>query len=170
MPDVLRPQQLLAAILELTDEAVLTIGIDGIIEEWSPGARMWPRYGGDECGLVLVDSDLEMAQQVARRIAARLPKDAEEPQLSVRIGIGRFPDDGRNAQELLEVADRQLYQQKKSKRPESRPTLALAVHVEGATISEVAVIILPNATIPGTNGWQRFRMLQNPDIARRFAQ
>jgi hypothetical protein len=71
----------------------------------------------------------------------------------------RIPDDGRNAQELLEVADRQL-----------RPTLALAEDVEGETISEVAVIILPSATIPGTNGWQRFRMLQNPDIARRFAQ
>jgi GGDEF domain-containing protein len=104
------------------------------------------------------------------RGAARLQKGAEEPQLSVSIGIGLFPDHGRNAQELLEVADRQLYQQKKSGRPELRSTLALAVDVEGETISEVAVIILPSATIPGTNGWQRFRMLQNPDIARRFAQ
>lgn len=49
----------------------------------------------------------------ARRIEARLQKDAEEPPLSVSIGIGLFPDDERNAPELLEVADRQLYQRKK---------------------------------------------------------
>jgi PAS domain-containing protein len=44
MPDALRPQQMLAAILELTDEAVLTIGIEGIIEEWSPGTAVLYGY------------------------------------------------------------------------------------------------------------------------------
>jgi PAS domain S-box-containing protein len=48
MPDALRPQQLLAAILELTGEAVLSIGIDGIIEEWSPGAEVLYGYTAAE--------------------------------------------------------------------------------------------------------------------------
>jgi diguanylate cyclase (GGDEF)-like protein/PAS domain S-box-containing protein len=84
-----------------------------VLKEQSRGTDIAARYGGDEFGLVLVDSDLGMAQQVARRIEARLQKDAEELPLSVSIGIGLFPVDGRNAPELLEVADRQLYQRKK---------------------------------------------------------
>jgi diguanylate cyclase (GGDEF)-like protein/PAS domain S-box-containing protein len=84
-----------------------------VLKEQSRGTDIAARYGGDEFGLVLVDSDLGMAQQVARRIEACLQKDAEEPPLSVSIGIGLFPVDGRNAPELLEVADRQLYQRKK---------------------------------------------------------
>jgi diguanylate cyclase (GGDEF)-like protein/PAS domain S-box-containing protein len=90
--------------------------IAAVLKEQSRGTDVAARYGGDEFGLVLVDSNLGMAQQVARRIEARLQKDAEEPQLSVSIGIGLFPDDGRNAQELLEVADRQLYQRKKERK------------------------------------------------------
>jgi GGDEF domain-containing protein len=54
-----------------------------------------------------------MAQQVIRRIEARLQSDAEEPKISVSIGIGLFPEDGHNAKELLSVADRQMYQKKR---------------------------------------------------------
>jgi diguanylate cyclase (GGDEF)-like protein len=87
-----------------------------VLKEQSRGTDVAARYGGDEFGIVLIDSDLGMAQQVVRRIEARLQKDTEEPALSVSIGIGLFPDDGRNAQELLEVADRQLYQRKKERK------------------------------------------------------
>ncbi len=66
--------------------------------------------------VVLIDSTLGMAQHVARRIEAGLQSDAETPPLSVSIGIGLFPDDGRNPQELLEVADRLLYQRKKERK------------------------------------------------------
>jgi len=74
------------------------------------------RYGGDEFAVVLIDSDQGMAEQVARRIENSLQKDQEGPMLSVSIGIGVYPDDGRTAQELLEAADQRLYKRKKESR------------------------------------------------------
>ena len=70
------------------------------------------RHGGDEFAVVLIDSDKRMAEQVARRIANSLRADRVEPTLSVSIGIGVYPDDGRTAAELFESADRQLYKNK----------------------------------------------------------
>jgi diguanylate cyclase (GGDEF)-like protein/PAS domain S-box-containing protein len=72
------------------------------------------RYGGDEFAVMLIDSDQGMAEQIAQRIERGLPADQEEPALSVSIGIGIYPDDGRTAAELLEAADRQLYRRKKA--------------------------------------------------------
>ena len=71
------------------------------------------RYGGDEFGVILLDSDQRMAEQVAGRIENHLKNDKEEPVLSVSIGISVYPDDGRTTQELLEAADQQLYRRKK---------------------------------------------------------
>jgi diguanylate cyclase (GGDEF)-like protein/PAS domain S-box-containing protein len=86
----------------------------GVLKEQCRGTDVAARYGGDEFAVVLIDSNLTMAEQVARRIESRLRTEAETPQLSVSIGIGLFPDDGRTAQELLEAADRQLYECKKA--------------------------------------------------------
>jgi diguanylate cyclase (GGDEF)-like protein/PAS domain S-box-containing protein len=72
------------------------------------------RYGGDEFGVVLIDSDQRMAEHVAQRIETCLRNDREEPPLTVSIGIGVYPDDGRTAQALLQAADRQLYRRKKA--------------------------------------------------------
>lgn len=71
------------------------------------------RYGGDEFGVILLDSDQRMAEQVAGRIENHLKNDKEDPVLSVSIGISVYPDDGRTTQELLEAADQQLYRRKK---------------------------------------------------------
>ena len=72
------------------------------------------RYGGDEFGVMLIDSDLGMAEHVARRIEQRLGCACEKPQLSVSIGIGVYPDDGTTAAEIIEAADQRLYRRKKS--------------------------------------------------------
>jgi len=72
------------------------------------------RYGGDEFAVVMIDSDHGMAQNVAQRIEKRLRTDQEKPPLSVSIGIGVYPDDGRTPEELIEAADRRLYLRKKS--------------------------------------------------------
>jgi diguanylate cyclase (GGDEF)-like protein len=71
------------------------------------------RYGGDEFVVVLPETDLQEAQQVARRISERLRADGEEPQLSVSTGEATYPEDGRNIEELLGVADHALYERKR---------------------------------------------------------
>jgi diguanylate cyclase (GGDEF)-like protein len=85
-----------------------------VLKEQCRETDLAARYGGDEFGVVMIDSDLEKAEHVARRIEARLQNDVELPVLGVSIGIGLYPGDGRNAQELLEKTDRQLYQCKKT--------------------------------------------------------
>jgi diguanylate cyclase (GGDEF)-like protein/PAS domain S-box-containing protein len=79
------------------------------------------RYGGDEFAVVLIDSDKGMAEQVAQRIENGLQTDQGKQVISVSIGIGIYPDDGRSAAELIEAADRQLY---KYKRTEKRRTVS----------------------------------------------
>ncbi|HUI73851.1 MAG TPA: sensor domain-containing diguanylate cyclase [Candidatus Acidoferrum sp.] len=74
------------------------------------------RYGGDEFALILFEADPGMAEHVAQRIESCLGKDPEPPILSASIGAAHFPSDGRTAQELLEAADRRLYQRKQSGR------------------------------------------------------
>jgi len=74
------------------------------------------RYGGDEFALVLIDADPAMAEQVAERIQECIGNELEEPRLGASIGIASYPTDGRTGQELLEAADRRLYQQKKDPR------------------------------------------------------
>jgi diguanylate cyclase (GGDEF)-like protein len=81
------------------------------------------RYGGDEFAVILIDSDQGMAEQVARRIETGLSTDLRKPALSVSIGIGIYPDDGRAAADLIESADRHLY---RYKRAEHRRVLSAA--------------------------------------------
>ena len=79
------------------------------------------RYGGDEFALVMIDSDKGMAEQVAHRIEHGLQTDQGKPPISVSIGFGIYPEDGRTAPELIEAADQQLY---KYKRTDNRRTLS----------------------------------------------
>jgi len=63
---------------------------------------------------VLIDSDRGMAENVAQRIERRLHNDSGQLPLSVSIGIGVYPDDGRSPAELIEAADQRLYRHKKT--------------------------------------------------------
>jgi diguanylate cyclase (GGDEF)-like protein len=64
----------------------------------------------------LIDADPGKARQIAERVEKALRSDRNEPPLSVSIGISAYPDDGRTTHELLEAADRQLYQRKRASR------------------------------------------------------
>jgi diguanylate cyclase (GGDEF)-like protein len=80
------------------------------------------RYGGDEFALVLPETKEFDAQQVADRIRNCLLADEEHPPLSLSIGIATFPQCGSTVQQLLEHADRTLYEMKgksKTRRPQS---------------------------------------------------
>jgi len=84
-----------------------------VIKEQCRGTDLAARYGGDEFAVVLIESDVSMAQQVAQRIEAHVRRDKEEPPISVSSGMAIYPADGRTGQDLIEAADRQLYRRKK---------------------------------------------------------
>lgn len=71
------------------------------------------RYGGDEFALVLTESSGASAKFVAQRILQRLTQDAEEPRLSVSIGVAEYPRDGTTIEHLLSAADQALYSDKR---------------------------------------------------------
>ena len=82
------------------------------------------RQGGDEFALVLPETGAAAATLVARRISDLLARDAEEPTLSVSVGVASYPKDADTIGTLLYAADRALYAVK-----DKRPRTARASHV-----------------------------------------
>lgn len=78
------------------------------------------RYGGDEFALVLPETEVSAACEVARRICGRVAADQERPPVSVSAGVAVHPRDGASIQSLLDVADRELYRDKGSKTSQFR--------------------------------------------------
>jgi diguanylate cyclase (GGDEF)-like protein len=74
------------------------------------------RHGGDEFALVLPETGMAAATLVAQRICELLEKEAEQPALSVSIGIASHPKDAETIGTLLYAADKALYAMK-DKRP-----------------------------------------------------
>jgi diguanylate cyclase (GGDEF)-like protein/PAS domain S-box-containing protein len=70
------------------------------------------RQGGDEFALVLPETSAAAANLVARRICDLLTRDAEEPALSVSVGVASYPNDADTVATLLYAADRALYDTK----------------------------------------------------------
>jgi diguanylate cyclase (GGDEF)-like protein/PAS domain S-box-containing protein len=70
------------------------------------------RQGGDEFALVLPETGAAAATLVARRICDLLAKDAEEPALSVSVGVASYPQDAETIGTLLYAADMALYAMK----------------------------------------------------------
>jgi diguanylate cyclase (GGDEF)-like protein len=85
------------------------------MKEHCRGTEVAARYGGDEFAILLLDADCERAQTVAERIGSCLRLQTDSPALSVSIGFSVYPADGLSAPELLEAADKRLYQSKKSR-------------------------------------------------------
>ena len=84
-----------------------------VMKEQCRSIDLAARYGGDEFAVLLIDADPGMARQIAGRVQTALQGSREEPALTVSIGVSVYPDDGRTVQELLEAADRELYQRKR---------------------------------------------------------
>ncbi len=76
------------------------------------------RYGGDEFTILLVDTDLPMAVEVAERIRKavedeRFEGGGDEPmRLTVSIGVATYPEHGRSRGELLDTSDKAMYRAK----------------------------------------------------------
>jgi diguanylate cyclase (GGDEF)-like protein len=75
------------------------------------------RYGGEEFAVLLPETDLDGAEQLARRLQTallrlRLPEiGGDRPPVTASFGVAAFPA-ARNAEELLSAADGALYRAK----------------------------------------------------------
>ena len=77
------------------------------------------RYGGDEFSILLPRVSREEARAVADRLAAgvaALSGEDDTPGVSISIGIAMYPADGRAKDDLVTLADAELYLAKASRR------------------------------------------------------
>jgi diguanylate cyclase (GGDEF)-like protein len=83
------------------------------------------RIGGDEFALLLVHSDTEQANILARRIRANFGSAVQAMQASVGLGmdygIAVFPADGDQREVLVRIADQRLYEMKHLQRGGEEP-------------------------------------------------
>src|SRR2546427_8693973 len=70
------------------------------------------RYGGDEFAVVLPETGVEAANNVAQRISETIANDGQGPVLSVSIGVAVYPHDGERIEGLLHAADVAMYTMK----------------------------------------------------------
>jgi diguanylate cyclase (GGDEF)-like protein len=91
------------------------------------------RYGGDEFSLVLPDTTLAGAIDVAQRVRMAIREVRGEgrrrPAIRCSVGVATFPDDGTRRADLILAADRALYAAKRAGRDRVATTadgLALA--------------------------------------------
>jgi len=73
------------------------------------------RYGGDEFAVVLPETDVEAANQVAQRVCDSIANDGMEPVLSVSVGVAVYPHNGEGIETLLRAADMAMYSMKAGK-------------------------------------------------------
>jgi len=102
------------------DKALLHIAT-AIVKEIRPG-DVCARYGGDEFAIILPETPISRALNLAERIRCVIAehKIAVTPshaiKLTVSIGLAEFPKDGKSGEELIYIADKSLYTSKRSGR------------------------------------------------------
>jgi len=70
------------------------------------------RYGGDEFGVILIDSDLAVAEEIGKRIREALNENGD---LDASLGCAVYTE-GMSAEDLISAADKRLYQMKSKSR------------------------------------------------------
>jgi diguanylate cyclase (GGDEF)-like protein len=74
------------------------------------------RIGGDELAVVLAEQSVPGAAAMARRVRSEIPAHRSalgfDADWDVTIGTATFPEDGETLEDLLQAADRRLYQQR----------------------------------------------------------
>jgi diguanylate cyclase (GGDEF)-like protein len=95
------------------DEMLRTVGrlVTKCIRE---GVDSGYRYGGDEFAVILIDSDLSVAQDIGKRIREAL---CENGKVNASLGYAMFCE-GMSAEDLVSAADKGLYQMKIKSRSE----------------------------------------------------
>ena len=94
------------------DEALRAVG--EVLSGETRAMNLVARYGGDEFVAVLSDTSAEGGRLFAERVKRRLRSHplVRETELSFSAGVAEFSDSMLEVPELVEAADRQLYQAK----------------------------------------------------------
>ncbi len=76
------------------------------------------RYGGEEFGVILINSDIESCYKTAERIRSNIENflfenDNISVKLTISIGISEYPQNGDDYHEIISCADKAMYQSKK---------------------------------------------------------
>jgi diguanylate cyclase (GGDEF)-like protein len=84
------------------------------MREGTRGIDLASRIGGDEFGVILTETSIQSALEVAERLRAAIGKIVllGLDQVTVSVGVAECPTDGRSARELLAAADAALYRAK----------------------------------------------------------
>jgi diguanylate cyclase (GGDEF)-like protein len=91
--------------------------VAGILQESIRSIDIAGRYGGEEFLLLLSNTTMAGAVEVADRIRAKLATEAfDGGRITVSVGAAQYPEGGRNAESLIMSADLALYQAKKEGR------------------------------------------------------
>ncbi|AKA68665.1 GGDEF domain-containing protein [Clostridium scatologenes] len=73
------------------------------------------RIGGDEFVILLSYVDIEELQQIISKIKSSVSEIIPEKNTGISCGYSLFPDDGIIFEELIKVADKRMYEDKKTK-------------------------------------------------------
>ncbi|HYM15202.1 MAG TPA: GGDEF domain-containing protein [Dehalococcoidia bacterium] len=102
-----------------------------VISRQIRGSDIGARYGGDEFVVILPNTALDEGRATAEKLAVAVRQAAlmspgdEQVKLGLSIGVAVCPDDSRAPGELLQIADRRLYDQKAARKaPRGRPDVA----------------------------------------------
>jgi diguanylate cyclase (GGDEF)-like protein len=109
------------------DEALATMG--EILRSQTRGADITGRVGGEEFAILLVETGLVTAIEVAERIRSAvemriLPGDSGPVRLTVSLGVAEFTGGTDNVAALLKRADGALYEAKRKGRNRVEPNAA----------------------------------------------
>lgn len=80
------------------------------------------RYGGEEMSIILPNTSKEeallTAQKICERVASKKFKlfNGKETNVTISLGVSAYPSDGSTAVEIIEVADKRLYNAKNNGR------------------------------------------------------
>jgi len=75
------------------------------------------QWGGDEFVILFPQTNRTNAQVLAERMITILDNlEVDNVQFGISLGLVAFPDDGENADQLLNLADKRMYQNKREKK------------------------------------------------------